>query len=388
MKEIIYITSRRLLPLNSGDKILTFNILKRLSKKFSIHIINLNEGDVYSNEEYITIDQLSTSLKVIYFKNEHSLSAKLKSIILNKMYWKVKLDISDITFKVNNTIKNHKEIEFIIWDHLRSALFFTSNEYSNILIEHNNEANIIKSKINKANNYITKYILKLQANHVFNFMNSTHTNMDRVISLNNDDFQNMLDAKKYSTMDYLLIDFEHNEYLVRKHIEPINILFVGSLDWNPNIEAIKWFINEVLPILNAKKIAFKLKIVGRNPNNTLINYLNKHEKVELHTNVPNIESYYLNSDIFIVPIFSGSGINIKVLEALSYGIPIVMSKFAKRGYSNLNFIEDSNTKNEFANSIVKLISFSRRDLMNKEALRYYKNYQNKSTDTLNNLFYN
>lgn len=387
MQQIIYITSRRLLPLDSGDKLLTFNILKRLSKESSIHLINLNEGSEYSTEELDKISHISTTFNTISYKNEHSLFKKLKSIIINKMYWKVKIDSPQITLEVMNIIKSHSSSKSIIWDHLRSTLFFSDNDYINTIIEHNNEAEIIKSRMSKSNNIIEKFILSQQAKKTDEYIQSIHKHMEKVITLNQNDFKALSNQNpnKYKVMKHLLLDFAHQPYEVKNHTDTLKILFVGSLDWYPNTEGIEWFIEKVIPILDKNNLNYELNIVGRNPSGQFINYIKSKSNIILNINVPCIEEFYLKSDIFIIPIQNGSGINIKVLEAFSYGIPIVMTSFSKRGYENINFIKNSDLEEEFANNLIELKNFNKRVQLHKDLLAYYENYQIESNCTLNHL---
>jgi len=388
MQQIIYITSRRLLPLDSGDKLLTFNILKRLSKKKSIHLINLNEGNEYSTEELHIISNLSTSFNTISYKNEHSLFKKLKSILLNKMYWKVKIDDPKITIEIMNIIKNNTSSKSIIWDHLRSTLFFTNNDYKNTLIEHNNEAEIIRSRMNKSNNFIERFILSQQANKTEEHIHTIHKHMEKVITLNDNDFKALYkdNPNKYEIMKHLLLDFSHKPYKVQNHLDTLKVLFVGSLDWYPNTDGIEWFIEKVIPILDKNAFNYELNIVGRNPSEQFVNYIKSKSNIILNVNVPSIEEFYLKSDIFIIPIQNGSGINIKVLEAFSYGIPIVMTNFSKRGYDKINFIKNSDSEEEFAHNLMELKDFNKRIQLHKDSLTYYENYQKESDYTLNHLF--
>ncbi len=388
MQQIIYITSRRLLPLDSGDKLLTFNILKRLSKKRSIHLINLNEGSEYSAEELDTISHLSTTFNTISYKNEHSLFKKLKSILLNKMYWKVKIDNPEITVEIMNIIKHNASSKSIIWDHLRSTLFFSDNDYKNTLIEHNNEAEIIRSRMSKSNNFIEKFILSQQSKKTDEHIHNVHKHMEKVITLNENDFKTLYDENpnKYEIMKHLLLDFSHKVYEVKNHTETLKVLFVGSLDWYPNTEGIEWFIENVMPILDKNAFNYELNIVGRNPSEQFVNYIKSKSNIILNVNVPSIEEFYLKSDIFIIPIQNGSGINIKVLEAFSYGIPMVMTNFSKRGYDKVNFINDSDSEEEFANNLMELKDFNKRAQLHKDSLAYYENYQIESNSTLNHLF--
>ncbi len=284
-------------------------------------------------------------------------------------------------------LDSNKNAKYVVWDHERSSSFFSSNNFKNILIEHNNEANVMKGRVKMFKNPLIKSLIQKQVQHNIQYIKSNHKRMDRIICLNKNDFPDALQRQpdKYILMDKLLIDFEHSLYRPTNNSKNIKLLFVGSLDWYPNIDAIEWFLDEVFPLMKNKGL-FHFEIVGRDPSNQLIQKVNTFLNVTLHSNVPSIEEYYLNADIVVIPIRSGSGINIKVLEALSYGIPIVMTTFAKRGYEGLDFIPCSDDPESFAKNIDQLRNIKNRKDLYKQELFYYENYQQNANATLNNIF--
>lgn len=385
MKFIIYITSRRLFPLDSGDKILTYNILKRLSQLYNIHLFNLNEGSNYTKEEISKIQKISRTFKTIRFENKHSIFKILKSIFHNKVYAKVKLYDEHLKKELNGFLDINSNAEFIVWDHMRSSLFFSLNQFKNILIEHNNETNAITERTKKIKIPVFKYFIQKQAELMEEYIESIHQKMNRVIYLNKNDFSDFAQNQpdKYILMDKLIINFEHDTYKPKNSDKQLKLLFVGSLDWYPNIDGIEWFLDEVLLSL---KNNYHFDIVGRDPSKKLIQKISTFSNVTLHSNVPSIEKYYLNADIVVIPIRSGSGINIKVLEALSYGIPIVMTTFSKRGYDDLDFIPYADNSETFAFEIDDLANKDNRKKLYNLELEYYDHYQKNTNRILQNLF--
>lgn len=125
-----------------------------------------------------------------------------------------------------------------------------------------------------------------------------------------------------------------------------DIIFVGSL--NPhNIKGLNWFLNEVLPLLNGVKVHIIGKIC------TVIgDYLN----VVKHGMVDDLHEFYTNAKIAICPMLSGTGVKIKVLEALSYGLPVVTNRRGIDGLINKknNGCLVSADADEFAENINKL----------------------------------
>ncbi|KAA6340150.1 hypothetical protein EZS27_011974 [termite gut metagenome] len=137
--------------------------------------------------------------------------------------------------------------------------------------------------------------------------------------------------------------FVYNDCLVIKS-EKKRILFVGS-NFYPNIHGIKWFIRNVLPYIDVQ-----LTIVGKNIHAIGIN---SSEKIEIISDSPVLDKFYLNTDIVIAPIFKGSGMKVKIAEAMMFGKPIVGTTEAFQGYQQVNGMYEANTSQEFVKIITR-----------------------------------
>ena len=106
----------------------------------------------------------------------------------------------------------------------------------------------------------------------------------------------------------------------------MNILFVGSLRYMPNIDGLIWFIRNVLPRISGAR----LRIVGHAPPPLLLAHARK-GRVEFMGYVENLAIAYRNADLAIAPMRSGGGTRIKILEAGAHGVPVVASPQAAAG---------------------------------------------------------
>lgn len=144
------------------------------------------------------------------------------------------------------------------------------------------------------------------------------------------------------------IAFEHQP-LVQKKEYQYDIIYVASR--NPhNIKGIDWFLNKVLPLLNPE---YKVHIIGRIGQEIKNSYPN----VIIHGLVDDITDFYQNARISICPMLSGTGVKIKVLESLSYNVPVVTNTRGVDGLVNKsdNGCIVANEPEEFAEFINKLL---------------------------------
>jgi polysaccharide biosynthesis protein PslH len=100
------------------------------------------------------------------------------------------------------------------------------------------------------------------------------------------------------------------------------LLFVGALDYGPNLEAVSFLVDEVIPYVRARMPAAELRIVGRNPSPEVVQ-LTAAADVELIGDAPSLEPHYAGARVAVAPLISGGGTRIKVLEAMARALPIV-----------------------------------------------------------------
>ena len=108
-------------------------------------------------------------------------------------------------------------------------------------------------------------------------------------------------------------------------------LFVGSMQYYPNEDAVMFFCNDVLPILRkAANAPFRVIVVGTWPSDH-VKALTRVPEVDVTGEVPEVGPYYYAADAAIVPVRVGGGTRIKILEALSYQLPVVSTRIGAEG---------------------------------------------------------
>ena len=112
--------------------------------------------------------------------------------------------------------------------------------------------------------------------------------------------------------------------------EPFTMLFLGSFRHEPNVVALDWFVNEVLPRIVARRPEARLVVVGadvppRHP------YADREPAIEIRGFVEDIREPLGRYAVFVCPVRSGSGVRVKLLEAFASGIPVVSTRLGAEG---------------------------------------------------------
>jgi glycosyltransferase involved in cell wall biosynthesis len=113
--------------------------------------------------------------------------------------------------------------------------------------------------------------------------------------------------------------------------QPNRILFLGALDYRPNIEAVDLLLEQILPAVQAQVPSARLCIVGRKPAPALVERVRGHRDVELHADVADVRPFLAESGLMAVPLRVGGGSRLKILEALASGLPVVSTRVGAEG---------------------------------------------------------
>ncbi len=113
--------------------------------------------------------------------------------------------------------------------------------------------------------------------------------------------------------------------------DPQRLLFLGSLDWRANLDALGIMLDRIFPQVLTQVPAARLCVVGRNPPAALVRRLNALDGVELHADVADVRPYLGACGVMVVPLRMGGGSRLKILEALAAGLPVVSTRIGAEG---------------------------------------------------------
>jgi polysaccharide biosynthesis protein PslH len=135
----------------------------------------------------------------------------------------------------------------------------------------------------------------------------------------------------------------------------INIGYIGAMNWFPNIEGVKWFLDEVWDKAFASQSKVHFHLAGRAIPEEFYEYASSN--VTVHGEVEDAYQFINDCDIMVTPLFSGSGIRIKIVESMLHGKPVITTKIGAEGinYRDKHDIVIANSAVEFIDAIKLLI---------------------------------
>lgn len=142
--------------------------------------------------------------------------------------------------------------------------------------------------------------------------------------------------------------------------DPKKLIFIGTMNWYPNVDAMRFFVSDVWPLLTRELPDLTLDIIGAAPPEEIRKYAEDDSRIRVHGFVDDIRPYMSQAGIYVCPIRDGGGTKLKVLDAFSSGIPMVAHPIACEGIA----VEDgrdvvlASTPDEFMNGIKLLVNDS------------------------------
>jgi glycosyltransferase involved in cell wall biosynthesis len=113
---------------------------------------------------------------------------------------------------------------------------------------------------------------------------------------------------------------------------PFDVVFSGTLDYRPNMDAARWLLRDIWPRIRAAKPDATLALVGRNPTPTIQRF-NGVDGITVTGEVPDDRPYLAGAGVYVLPIRFGAGVRVKLLNAMSMGCAVVATEMACEGVS-------------------------------------------------------
>ncbi len=380
--KILFLSQRFLLPMDTGGKIRTGKILEQLSKKHEITLISNVESpkdDCFLPE----MDRFCSKFVPVFWKEIPKYSVLFFVRLIFQMFSVYPVSVlNDTSRKLRKCLETEhhtRQFDLVICDFVQSALNFKQIEGTpSILFQHNVESQISKRHYDREERMIGKWFWWLQWKKMVFFEKMSCKKFDTVIAVSEEDrgtFSSLYGLNNLVTIP-TGVDIEHF-YPQDIHTEPSSLVFVGSMDWLPNEDAVLYFASNILPIIKKEFSDFHLTVVGRNPSPRLIKQISSVPEIKLTGWVDDVRPYIAKAGVYIIPIRIGGGTRMKIYEAMAMGKAIVATSIGAEGLTVTDeeniFLEDD--PYEFSKKIIMIRKDSEmRERLSRNASAYVRKH--------------
>jgi len=340
MKRVLWIKADPLYPLDSGGKIRTFQMLKEWHAQHEVTYLALfPEGMPEAAKAHAST--YSTHQTWIPWKDEPKGSLRfygslLKNLLLSRHPYVIDKYRSAEAVKNIDRLDRANRFDIVVADFLSMTLNLVATQIdpkTTIVFQHNVESQIWKRHFESARNPLLKAYMRIQWQRYRRFEAQMCARFKGVIAVSEDDAIRFRDEFGLTNVlgyvptgvdvDY----FSGNDY----RPEPQHLVFLGSMDWMPNIDGILDFVRNVYPKIKVRCPAAQLTIVGRNPVSSVVALAKEDAGIHVTGTVDDVRPYMNRATVSVVPLRVGGGTRIKIFEAMAMGIPVVSSTIGAEG---------------------------------------------------------
>jgi glycosyltransferase involved in cell wall biosynthesis len=352
MKKLLFLTSELPFPENSGAKVRDASLIRLLKEKFQVHVIYTEPTATTGIGDAAFPDVLASCLPRERLPWYRKLLQPLRSYVRN-----------GFNKKVADFLAQNQAEGAVLWiSRLALAQYLPIGKafgYQVVLDEHNVESGLYFELL-KQSRFRIHPLETWRALQLYHWEKRYCRMADQVVVTSEHDREKL---RTLSGRDSLVIPNLINAEKFRAGApseRSKELLFVGTLDYEPNKQGLFWFLEHVWPRCRAPLASqgWNIHIVGTRAPQVLRRAL-QDAGIKLSENVPSVAPYLESAGLIFVPLLSGSGTRLKILEACAAGIPAISTSKGAEGIAELShgkniWLADGAAK--FSEGLISLIA--------------------------------
>ena len=358
------------LPADSGKRIRTWSLLKTLAQRHEVTLLTYSDSthDDELRSAFIQPEAVSPapvlSMPTLYFRIFCNLFSRLPFSV-EKHYSRRFAD------RLHDLLSVRK-FDLVHCEWTPYAQYLQGISQPTVIATHNVEAQIWSRRAQVARSLFAKAFFWTQALKMRSFERRVLASASAVTSVSELDSELM---RAVTGMDVTTVSNGVDvDFMEPSDIAEEGILFLGSLDWQPNQDAVLYFVESILPLIRTSLPHTKITVVGRKPPVGFRRSLEN--RVQLFCDVPDVRPTMAAAAVVVVPLRIGGGTRIKILEALSMRKAVVSTRVGAEGLDVIDgqHLLLADEPDEFADSVCRLLQNPElRDEMGRNGRRLVEN---------------
>ncbi len=336
--KILWVKSDFLHPTNRGGQIRTLEMLKCLHRRHEIHYVAFDDG---TNPEGLA---RSSEYCFRAYPIRHSVPAHGSIRFAGQLLHGL---VSPVPVAVQRykSERMKRQIERLLaaerFDSLVCDFLFPAPNIPDVsrcvLFQHNVESIIWQRHVEQAKSASKRAYLRLQWRRMEAFEGAVCRRAGRIIAVSPADRESIsrcFGAERVSSVETGVDVAYFSPQASAGPIERLifaDLIFTGSMDWLPNIDAVQFFAAEILPHIRKERPNCRLIIAGRRPASAIRDVAERDSAIEVTGTVPDVRPYLWGSTISIVPLRIGGGTRLKIFEAMAAKVPVVSTSVGAEG---------------------------------------------------------
>ncbi|MGH9530568.1 MAG: glycosyltransferase family 4 protein, partial [Terriglobales bacterium] len=358
---ILWVKANKLLPLHSGGDIRSFHFLRHLSSHHKLIFLSYYDGGEDKQYETELRNHFPSAQTVSTRKNAAPVSRGLdylRNLPSPAPYAVSRFASPPVREKIRSLLETGG-FDVVVSDFLDAAINFPDHlTIPGVLFQHNVESEIWRRHATTESNPAKRLMYQFEFKKMLRYEQSIIRRFRHIIAVSEHDRALMQPWAGNSKITIVPTGVDVAQYRPSSETHdtaPI-VMFVGSMDWEPNIDAVEFFRNEIWPLVTAKIPAARFVIVGRNPDRRVQKLASS--SIEITGRVASVADQLQKAAVVIVPLRIGGGTRLKIYEAMAAGKAVVSTTVGAEGLdvSPGRDIGIADNPADFAGAVVSLLN--------------------------------
>lgn len=334
--KILWVNAGFLHPLDRGGTIRSYHMLRELKEQNEITYLTLEaEGD--DGEKRRQAGEYCDRLVTVDWpgappRSDWRFYVQALANLRSDLPLALERYASPSLVEELGSLTRSEPFDLVVSDFLFPAVNFQAvpEDVSTVLFQHNVES-MIWERLADSSRLLGPYY-DVQARRMNRWEGELARRFDGVVTVSEEDARVMRDRFGLERVGAVPTGVDVDYFHPRPHPEePGRIVFVGSLDWLPNMDAVSWLLEDVWPHVRAARPELILDVVGRRPARRVRRAVENAPGAELWPDVPDVRDYLWRADLVVVPLRAGGGTRLKIFEALACGKAVVSTTIGAEG---------------------------------------------------------
>ena len=331
---ILWVKANKLLPVHSGGDIRSFHIARHLSVHDELLFLSYYDGPPDEGYEQELRACFPSAVCVCTGKLVGTLARAVDYIwrLPQQVAYAVsRFDCSQVRNKLNSWFEE-RCFDVAVCDFLDAAINFPETlSIPTVLFQHNVESDIWQRHVATEHNSARRLLYTIEYRKMLAYERRMVREFDHVIAVSEHDRQLMAAWVDPSRISVVPTGVDLSQYRPEPGaaIDSALVVFIGAMDWEPNVDAVEFFCTEIWPSVLSDIPNARFRIVGRNPGRRVLKF--QSSSVEVTGRVSSVIDHLRSAAAVVVPLRIGGGTRLKIYEAMACGKAIVSTLVGAEG---------------------------------------------------------
>ena len=361
---ILWLNAGLLLPLDKGGKLRTWHLMRHLATRHDITYLSFVDPDAPAADR-AGMNEVCAHLETVDrrdpAKGTLAFYADAASRLWDPLPYAAGKYRSEAYASALRRLLDSGTFDLVVCDFLVPAVNMPRHlPCPAVLFTHNVEAEIWRRHAERQQDPLRRWLFRQQWQRMLRFEADTISRFDLVLAVSDTDkdtLQRLYGGNLQAPVHTVATGVDTAYFAPAPTPISKHLVFTGSMDWLPNEDAMKYFCEDILPLIRAREPDVTLSIVGRAPT-PAVKRLADIAGVEVTGRVDDVRGYMERAAVYIVPIRIGGGTRLKIFEAMAMGKAVVSTTIGAEGLP-VTHAEDvliADSAPEFAARVVELLA--------------------------------